>query len=233
MTTRFPAGLSNAAPYSTYFNAPVIDETKFQQVTDDFAFFNSSAWTVVETQAAATQAGTAGAGGLLLLTNSAAIADVNAVTSPVAQFRLIAGKRFFAKCRMTVSDITNTTIFFGLGNAATTLAPANGIYITKTGTTVSINNANASTVTTASFTDPSGLTAGVYATFGIEYDGKSLNLYYGTEVVATPLAERKIASIDAPNLNTGVDLLAIVGIKNVNAVANTGTIDYVQFSQER
>lgn len=230
MTTRWPSGINNADAYSALSNMPQPDPSKMQSIWDDFNFLDAAAWTVVETQAGATQAGTAGAGGLILFTNSAAIADINAFTTPLAGFRLVAGKRFFAKCRCTVSDVTNVNVTFGLGNVATLLTPANGIYATKVGTAVSVTNANTSVLTAASYTDTSGLAAATFFTMGIEYDGKSLNLYYG---IGSTLAERKVASIDAPNLNTGVDLLFFWGMKNVNAVANTATLDYLQAAMER
>lgn len=224
MTTRFPAGINNADNMSTLSNYGAPDPFKFQEVSDDFEFFNTSAWTVVETQAGATQAAAAGAGGRVLFTNSATIADVNAITTNLAIFQLVAGKRVFAKCRMSVSDITNVSLTFGFGDTAAALNPANGIYIQKVGTTYTLVNENTSVQTTSAFVDTSGLTAGTFFTLGIELDNKSLNMYFN---------DRKVASIDAPNLNTVPNLLGFWGMQNVNAVANTATLDYLMFAVER
>lgn len=234
MTTRFPSGLNNADNMTALSNMPQPDPTKLYGVFDDFmTTLLTSDWTVVETQAGATQANAAGSGGRLLLTNSATIADVNALSTVLASFRFVAGKRFYAKCRVLVSDVTNVNITMGFGNAATTLLPANGAYVTKVGTTVSVTNANTSVLTSASFVDDSGLAAAQFFTLGLEYDGKSLGVYYGQESTANARPDRKVASVDAPNLNTGVDLLFFIGMKNVNAAANTATLDYAYAAMER
>jgi hypothetical protein len=160
MTTRFPSGINNADNMTALSNMPQPDPTKLYGVFDDFiTTLLTSDWTVVETQAGATQANAAGAGGRLLLTNSATIADVNGLSTVLASFRFVAGKRFYAKCRVLVSDVTNVNITMGFGNAATTLLPANGAYVTKVGTTVSVINANTSVLTASSFVDDSGLAA--------------------------------------------------------------------------
>lgn len=233
MTTRFPAGFNNAANGSTLTNMGAPDPFKFQTLADDFNIFTATDWAVVETQAGATQAGAAGSGGRILLTNTAVAADVNALTSQVASFRFVAGKRFFAKMRCFVSDVANVTMAMGFGNTITTLLPTIGAYVQKTGTAVSVNQANAG-LTTATFTDTSGLAASQFFTLGMEFDGKSLNLYYGQEST-TPTQDAKVASISGTslNLNTATDLVAFFGMKNVNAIANTATIDYVMFAIER
>lgn len=235
MTTRFTSGVNNAENMTSLSNMPQPDPTRLYEVFDDFmGTLSTLVWTVVETQAGATQAQAAGAGGRLLLTNTATIADVNALATPLASFRLVAGKRFYAKVRVAVSDVANVNITFGFGNAATTLLPANGVYVSKIGTSITVNNANTSVVTSSTaFVDASGLAATQFCTLGLEYDGRSINVYYGQESTSFPAPDRKIGSVDAPNFNTGVDLLFFVGMKNVNAVANTATLDYAYAAMER
>lgn len=234
MPTRFPSGFNNADSMSTLSNADVPDPSKNYIVFDDFTSLSATDWLVVETQAGATQAVGPGMGGRVVLTNvGGAIGDVNALTTPVASFRITLGKKFFAKMRASVSDVTNTILHMGFEVASATLLPANGVYVTKTGTAVTVTNANASALTSATFTDPSVLLLNQFCTLGLEYDGKSVNLYYGSESLTAPLPDRKVASIDAPNFNTAVDVLFVVGIKNVNAAANVGNIDYALAVMER
>lgn len=234
MTTRFPAGINNADNMSTLSNMPAMDPSKLYGVFDDFmGTLSTLTWTVVETQAGATQAQAAGGGGRVLLTNSAAIGDVNALATPLASYRIVPGKRFYAKMRALVSDVTNVILHMGFEVSSATLLPANGVYVTKTGTSIVLTNANASTLTTAVFADASGLLLNEFCTLGIEYDGKNVNVYYGSDAAAGPLPDRKVASIETPNFNTGVDLLFVVGMKNVNAVANTATLDYAFGAMER
>lgn len=234
MTTRFPSGINNAENMTTLSNMPQPDPVRMQTLFDDFVGeLSATKWLVVETQAGATQAAIAGAGGRILLTNSAAIGDVNGLASPLAVFRFTAGKKFYAKCRVFVSDVTNVTFSIGFSNAPGTFPPANAAFVTKSGTTLTLTNINTSVAVANVQQDASGLAASQFFTLGMEYDGYSLNMYYGQESTLNPAPDRKIMSIDAPNLQTGVDLSAFVSMRNVNAVANTATLDYAMFAMER
>jgi thiazole synthase ThiGH ThiG subunit len=69
---------------------------------------------VTETQAGATQALTAGDGGLLLLTNTAADDDLVALQKTPAAFTLTAGKRAFFACKFKVSDAAQSDVAIGM-----------------------------------------------------------------------------------------------------------------------
>lgn len=228
MTTRFPSGVNNAANMSTLSNMGQMDPTRFQTLFNDFNDFTATDWAIVETQAGATQALAAGAGGQLLLTNSAAAADVNAITSPVASFRFDAGKRFFAKARISLSDVANVGITFGFGNTAAGLNPANGVYLNKAANaqTTTINVENTSVVASGTLNGPGVWANGVFRTLGFEYDPRTLE-------VRAYLDDIQVGGVSAATLNTSVDMVAFIGMSNNNTVANTATLDYVLWAIER
>lgn len=227
-TTRFPSGVTNVAQESALGNMGQPDPSKFQTVFDDFASLDATSWTVVETQAGATQAAAAGGGGLIALVNSAAIGDVNGFSTNLAIFALTAGKRFFAKARMSVADVANSNFFLGFGDTAAGLNPANGVYLQKTaaaGGTLSVVSELASVQTVASVTGVNAeMTGGVATVIGLEYDGRGTITGY--------LNDRKIVSLPVSSI-PGTGMLGIWGYSNVNAFANTASLDYLLFAVER
>lgn len=228
MTTRFTSGINNSLNGSTLCNMGQPDPTRFHTLFDDFNSFNATDYAIVETQAGATQALAAGAGGLLLLTNSAAASDVNAITSAVASFRFDAGKRFFAKARISVSDVANVGLTFGFGNTAAGLNPANGVYLTKAqaAQTTTINVENTSVVASTTLSSVNSWANNTFRTIGFEYDPRQ-------NEVRAYLDDVPAGSVSAATLNTGVDMVFFIGMINNNTVANTASVDYIFCALER
>lgn len=108
--TRFPNGVTNVSDTNIFQAMGQLDPTEFYTYWDDFFSFTAGEWTVTETQAGATQALTAGVGGLLALTNSAADDDLNAIQRTFSLASFTAGKRAFFKTRFKVDDATQSDI---------------------------------------------------------------------------------------------------------------------------
>jgi len=132
MVTRFPNGVTNATENAIFADLTVPDVTKFHTYFNDFDVYTAGDWVVTETQAGATQALTAGDGGLLLLTNSAADDDIIVLQKTPAAFTFTAGKKTFFSARLMVSDATQSDFVVGLQVVDTTpLDVTDGVYFLK------------------------------------------------------------------------------------------------------
>jgi hypothetical protein len=232
--TRFQNGINNAPRWTNdIFNSlPTVDDTRMQQFFDDFMDFVPTAWTVTETQAGATQAPAAGAGGLLLLTNSAANNDVNQIQTNAGSFLPVAGKKTFMKCRFQLSDVLLSAFAIGIQTVSadgTVLANAlDGIFFLKASAAATIdiyvrqanagaNSVNATVATLVNATD---------VELGAFYDGVD-RVYYS--VNGAVLGYVTVSSAILPN----AVMAPIISLKNGEAVAKTATVDYLFVAQER
>ena len=109
-TTRFPNGVTNAGEDTIFAALGQLAPTKFHTYMEDFDYYTAGDWTVTETQAGATQALADGDGGLLLLTNSAADDDLNALQKKGESFRFAAGKKLWFEARFKVSDAPSSGV---------------------------------------------------------------------------------------------------------------------------
>lgn len=227
--TRFPNGLTNAAVGSIFADMPFLDPTKFHSYFNDFDNYTAGDWVVTETGVAATEALTAGDGGLLLITNTAADNDIVAVQKTPAAFLLTAGKRAAFACRFKVSDATQSDIVMGMQIVDTTpLDATDGIYFLKAdgeallqavcrknATTGSTSNANIGT-----------LVADTYIELAWFYDGIDKVIF---AINGTPVASLDASSTYLPDTT----LTLSMAIQNGEAVAKTMTIDYIMAAFER
>ena len=231
-TTRFTNGITNVSetnPLSMY-RAP--DPTIYHEIMDDFDQYTAANWVVTETQAGATQALTAGDGGILLLTNSAADDDLISLQSLVANFAMTAGKKAFFKCRFKVSDATQSDVMVGLVIVDTTpfaSAPTDGIYFRKHDGDTKIDfSVRKDTSTGANDVNAVGtLVSDTYITLAWYYDGVDKVFYYVDDVCKGSLAATSAYLPDATNL------AVTIALQNGEAVAKTMSIDYVFASEER
>lgn len=149
--SRFPNGISNAAPWQFFNGMGVENPFFYHQYYDDFDVpIASTGWVV--TASTGTAAEEAGNGGLVLLSTTAAASNFASIQRPTATFEPIAGKHTFFVARIQLSDVVNGAFVAGLMPAATATpftAPANGIWISKAASTsqLVLNVANASVVT--------------------------------------------------------------------------------------
>lgn len=227
--TRFPAGVTNVAETDIFADLTMSDQTKYHTYYNDFDTYAAGDWVVTETQAGATQALTAGDGGLLLLTNSAADDDLNALQKTPAAFSFTAGKKAFFKCRFKVSDATQSDVVIGLQVVDTTpLDVTDGIYFLKADGAKTVDFICRKNATTGS-TSASAVTSladDTFATLAFYYDGES-KVYYAVD--GSVKGSLDASSSYLPDTVTTVSF----AIQNGEAAAKTMTVDYVFAAIER
>lgn len=234
LITRFSNGVNDSSENNIWGGGmPFLDPRKFHQFLEDFDFYLATDWTVTETQAGATQALTAGDGGLLLLTNSAADNDINQIQKVPAAFLPTTGKRFFMNCRFQLSDVVDLDFAIGIQLAnvdGTTLATAtDGIFFLKAddAATVALYVRQADVAANS-------VTSGAIATLvndtmvdlSCYYDGGD-RVYYA--VNGSTLGYVTVSSSILPN----VVCAPIASLKNGAAAAKTATVDRLFVILER
>lgn len=227
--TRFPFGVTNVGETDLFSDMIQPDPTLFHEYFNDFDTYTAGDWTVTETDAGATQALTAGDGGLLLITNTAADNDLVALQKNPAAFTFTAGKKTFFRCRFKVSDATQSDIVFGLQVVDTTpLDVTDGIYFLKADGAATVDvicRKNASTGSTSA-TSVATLANDTFIELGFYYDGQSKVAY---EVNGSVLGSLDASSSYLPDTTCTVSF----ALQNGEAVAKTMTVDYVYVAKER
>lgn len=228
VTTRFPKGVTNVAKNNTLGMMGQLDPSKFHTYFSDFDTYAAADWTVTET-GTTTQALTAGDGGLLLVTNSAADNDATFMQLSVASFLMEANKKAFFKIRFKVSDATQSDVQVGLViTDATPLDATDGIFFQKDDGDTHLDfycqkDGSTGQITTI---DIGELADDTYIDLGWYYDG--------SDAVDAYINDVKVASLDASSTYLPDATLAVsFGIQNGEAVAKTMTVDYVLAAKER
>jgi hypothetical protein len=227
--TRFPFGLTNVGETDLFADMVQPDPTLFHEYWNDFDTYTAGDWVVTETQAGATQALTAGDGGLLLLTNSAADDDLVALQKTPAAFTFTAGKKTFFRCRFKVSDATQSDIVFGLQVVDTTpLDVTDGVYFLKADGSTSFSVICRKNATTGSTSASSIATLAndTYIELGFYYDGESKVVY---EVNGAVVGSLDGTSAFLPDTTCTVSF----ALQNGEGAAKTMTVDYVYAAKER
>lgn len=227
--TRFPYGLTNVGETDLFADMVQPDPTLFHEYWNDFDTYAAGDWTVTETQAGATQALTAGDGGLLLLTNSAADDDLVALQKSPAAFTFTAGKKTFFRCRFKVSDATQSDVVIGLQVVdATPLDVSDGIYFLKADGSTSFSFICRKNATTGSTSAASVATLAndTFIELGFYYDGESKVAY---EVNGSVIGSLDASSAYLPDTTCTVSF----ALQNGEAVAKTMTVDYIYAAKER
>jgi hypothetical protein len=227
-TTHFPNGVTNATIEALLGSYVAPAPNRQHLYFNDFDLFTVADWTVTETQAGATQAVVSGDGGLLALTNSAALNDINAIALANTSFVMDPAKSFWMAARLQMSDVVNTEVLFGLVDTMAALNPANGVYLYKASaaTPLRLSIEKASVVTSSSNSAGGLIANNTMVEVGISYQA-SEGVIYGW---AAGTAFATIANLT--NLPT-VALAPAIGFRNANAVANVVTVDYLMVAKER
>jgi hypothetical protein len=149
--SRFPNGISNAAPWQLFAGMGVENPFFYHQYYDDFDVpIASTGWTVTASTGTAAEAN--GDGGIVVLSTTAAAANFASIQRPTSSFQPVAGKKLYFVARIQLSDVVNGAFVAGLmpaGSVTPFTAPANGIWISKGASTsqIVLNVANNSVVT--------------------------------------------------------------------------------------
>ena len=232
MTTHFTSGVTNVSNDGSGGKLKLPDPIKFHQQTLDFDEYAAGDWTITTVElgaGSATEALTSADGGVLLLTNAAGDDDYDSLQwgAPYESYLYEAGKDFFFKCRVKVSDATQTDMIVGLHITDTTPVAAitDGIYFLKSdgSTTVSLVVNKDSTATT---TSAGTMADDTWTTLGFYYSAKDgkFYIYKDNKLVGTSV------NTNAPD---DEEIALSFTIQNGEAVAKTMSIDYLATGKER
>jgi hypothetical protein len=230
-TTNLPNGVTNNIKQNLLGELTELDPSKVHTFFNDFDTYVAGNWTVTETQAGATQALTDGDGGILLLTNSAADDDLNALQKVGESFRFASGKKLWFKSRFKVSDATQSDFVMGLQITDTTpLAVTDGVYFRKDDGDANLDFVIVKDSTATTATAITTVVSDTYITAGFYYDGKSSISYFaGTDTLDPTFLGKSVLT----NLPNDEDLTVSFAIQNGEAVAKTMSVDYILVSKER
>ena len=227
--TRLPSGMTNVNDVNLFADLRQSDQTIYHTYYNDFDTYTAGDWVVTETDAGATQALTAGDGGLLLITNTAADNDLVVLQKTPAAFTFETGKKAFFRCRFKVSDATQSDVVIGLQVVDTTpLDVTDGIYFLKADDAATVDiicRKNASTGSTTA-TSIATLTDDTFVTLGWYWDGVDTVQYEVNGVVVGSLTS---AATYLPDTTCTVSF----AIQNGAAAAKTMTVDYIYAGKER
>jgi hypothetical protein len=231
MATNFPNGVNNITAQNILGQLTQPDFTQSHTYFDDFDIYHAGEWTVTETQAGATQALANVDGGVLLLTNSAADNDLNALQKVGESFKFEAGKKLFFKARFAVSDATESDFIIGLQiTDSTPLAVTDGVYFRKNDGDANLDFVIVKDSTASTATAIATIANNTYLTVGFYYNGINEIVYAASTNNNNPTILGKLA---VTNLPDDEELTISFGIQNGEAVAKTMSIDYIFVSKER
>lgn len=228
--SQFTGGISTRTS-TELATMPVFDPLVHTYFFDDFYKYLPSAtdWVLTETQAGATQAQTAGHGGQLLITNSAADNDVVSIQhSGVGQFAFAAGRKAWMSVRFQVSDATQSDLFLGLASVDT--SPVASL---PTSYAAFVKDDDAATIL---FKTSAGYNTGALATVtaatwmrcSLYYDGAlGIQIWIDGALVHSG----SVASFSA--LFPSAVVLPTLALQNGEAVAKTATYDYFLAGMDR
>jgi len=228
--TRIPPGINAEVLGSIFNNIRKPNPLQYHEYYQDFDTYAAADWTVTETQAGATQALTAGDGGLILLTNSAADDDVNQIQKLPVNFLMEATKELYFAARFAISDVVESDAFIGLQVANTdgSGAVTDGLYFLKAdGDASLLVRLRKNTTTGATQADTTiDLVNATQIVVAAYYDGID-RLYYAVNGAVLGYLDASAAFLP------DTALAPIAGVKNGEAVAKTMTVDYIYVAKAR
>ena len=230
-STNFTKGVNNITAQNILGQMIQLDPTQMHTYFTDFDEYHAVNWTVTETQAGATQALANVDGGVLLLTNSAADNDLNALQKVGESFKFEAGKKLFFKTRFAVSDATESDFVIGLQITDTTpLAVTDGVYFRKDDGDANLDFVVVKDSTASTATAIATVANNTYLTVGFYYNGVDEIVYAASVDNNNPTV---LGKLPVTNLPDDEELTISFGIQNGEAVAKTMSIDYIFVSKER
>ena len=230
-STNFTKGVNNITAQNILGQMIQLDPTQMHTYFNDFDTYTAGDFTVTETQAGATQALANVDGGVLLLTNSAADNDLNALQKVGESFKFEAGKKLFFKSRFAVSDATQSDFVIGLQiTDSTPLAVTDGVYFRKHDGDANLDFVVIKDSTASTATAIATVANNTYLTVGFYYNGVDEIVYAASVNNNNPTV---LGKLPVTNLPDDEELTISFGIQNGEAVAKTMSIDYIFVSKER
>lgn len=229
--TNFTKGVNNITAQNILGQLKELDPTQLHTYFNDFDNYVAANWTVTETQAGATQALTNEDGGVLLLTNSAADDDLNALQKVGESFKFESGKKLFFKARFKVSDAIQSDFVIGLQITDTTpLAVTDGVYFRKDDGDANLDFVVVKDSTASTATAITTVSNNTYITVAFYYNGVDEVVYAASTDSNNPAIRGKLATTNLPD---DEELTISFGIQNGEAVAKTMSVDYIFAAKER
>ena len=218
-------GVTNARQESIFGALAMPVPPYFHTFFDDFDTYTAGDWTVTETDAAATQALTAGDGGLLLITNTADDDDLVSLQKVAPSFTFVAGKRVFFEARFLVSDATQTDFMVGLqATNATPFTVVDGVVFVSADGAATLNFQSTNTSVSTTATAITTVAAATMITLSFYYDGISTLAYAVNGTVTGTIATTTLPA---------VALTPTISMMAGEAGAETMTLDYIFVAKER
>lgn len=229
MSTHFSSGVTNVSANDALAPLKTMDPTVYHEWFNDFDTYTAGDWTVTETQVGATQAITAGDGGLLALVNSAADNDVNQLQLVQETFRWASTKDFIMKARFKVSDATQSDLLIGLAITDTSMLetlPTDGIFFYKADGSTSLLSSIRKDGTSTSITTAT-IVADTYVTVAFTYTAQTGEW--------RAWADGALVGVNSTSTNApdDEDITISIGVQNGEAAAKTLTVDYLYVAKAR
>jgi len=232
--TRWPNGFTNSQYGAILGDLKVPNPATYNMIFSDFDSFAAGDWVITETDSGATEALTAGDGGLLLLTNTAANNDLIGMQwaggsgAFLGCFDFDPAKDMLFAARFKVDDATLARVVLGLGTVDTTPVaslPANGLLLSKPASTTTLSGVVRSGSASTSAAG-AALVADTFVTAAIVYTAEDGKMTFYQDNGAYP-----VTGWTAPV--AGQLLAPTIALMNGSAVARTMTLDYMLAAKAR
>lgn len=247
-TTNNPGGVTNASPWQTMWAAGTPDPTWSQLFTDDFNQYNAANYSIVGVGTPVV-ALTAGKGGLLSLTTSAAAGDTTNLQGPIGAYVATPGKHLFFKAALQPINTSAADLYVGLFPVGASPIAATDFLglVCLTGTRTWLFRSRIASVNT-----DTPLPAALVVADGTPLElGFHIDIQQNVEVFFNPTTGNNRASSSsssvfparvaamqsipggAQNSLTQVALAPTVGLRTTGAAAKQLLVDFLVASSER
>lgn len=227
---RYPGGVTDVRPGDAFAHLPTLNPTRLVQYFNDFHLYTAGDWIMTETQAAATQAASDAAGGVLLLTNATGNTDVNQLQLANETFRLTSGKQCWIKARfaLTAATFANFGGLVGLAikDTSAVAGVSDGIFFRKPAGAATLSAVLCKDAAETTLAMGSMATA-TFVTAALHYNGKNaVNVWLNDGLVG--------GITTLTNLPDDEELTVTLASVNATAgAANVLSVDYIYAAIER
>ena len=219
-TTRFIDGINNVDETNVLADFKSLDPTQNHVFFTDFDTYNSNDWTVVAT-GTPTQAVTDEDGGVLLVTTSAGAFDDSQQYNNAENFKLTLGKELVFKCRLKISDVSQSILILGLV-AGQTLSFNEGLVFFNSDAQINFSSKNSflSNSVIGSMSDDT------YTELSFYYDGEDEITIYQDGLIKSRIKPGSALPLD-------VDLAPIISFGNQAVGSKNLSVDYIITTKDR
>ena len=179
--TRLSSGVSTSATEFLFGNLPQPTPARINLYHNDFNTYAAGDWTVT-TGGTGTSALIDGNGGLLAVTTSTLITDIQANQLVKKSYAFTANSQFWFGINFKINHASNTAMMAGVSNTFAALAPTDGVYFSKPAGAATMNLVIRAGSTSTTLTVGT-VVADTYYSMGFYYDGKASPTLYGFSTI--------------------------------------------------